>query len=333
MRKQLAIIAIILCFISIVNVVSAMTPRIKFPEWNNTNINITDWDPVKGILTITVTVEANKIPLKKVYSQPYLQSSFNTILTRFEKDAVKYGEKAVFNHRLNVKSNTTNWVEMDVRAMPETAGLKYLIRKEHSNNPAMSEILEAEANQLKAPVFIGTSLPILARDDIALRATPEIAFTLDFEHNKNNYYIWMPLDSAESQTTSSAVKLFKEAVAKKDLHSIETTAQNLIKRFDSDKKSIVFKRTKSDDNFMVPTKVAIEMLNADLLTLKAVLKNDVSELESSYKGMKPCYTKAFLAYNLAVLYKSLNQQEKSKLYIKEALKENPAWPKAKSLAD
>lgn len=332
MRRYLALFITLLCLISITSGVFAMTPRVKFPKWNNTNIKITDWNPASGILTLTVTVEANRIPLEKVYSQPYLQSSFKTIQNKFEKDSVKYGEKAVFTHRLNIKSNSNDWIEMDVRAKPNIAGMKNLIRSEYVNNEAMCGVLEAEADSIKTPIFIGTSMPVLVRDDIALDVTPEIAFTPSFENNKSNYYIWMPLDSAESKTTGSAIKLFKEAVAKKDLQTIEATCQNLIKRFDTDKKAIVFKRAKGD-NFMIPTKVAIEMLNADLATLKAILSGKAEELENTYKAMKPCYTKAFLAYNLSVLYSSLNQADKAKQYKEEALAENPAWPAAKKLAN
>lgn len=332
MRRYFALIITILCLISVTSGVFAMTPRIKFPEWNNTTIRFSDWDPAKGILTLTVTIEANKIALSKIYSQPYLQSSFKTIQNRFEKDALKYGEKVTFTHRLNIKSNTDNWIEMDVRAKPDIAGLKCLIRSEYVNSDAMCGILEAEADSIKAPLFIGTSLPVLVRDDIALDVTPEIAFTPSFEYNKSNYYVWMPLDSAESKTTGSAIKLFKEAIEKKDLHAIEATGQNLIKRFDTDKKAIVFKRAKGD-NFMIPTKIAVEMLNADIATLKAILSGKAEELENSYKTMKPCYTKAFLAYNLSLLFNSLNQKEKAQTYIKEALTENPAWPAAKKLAD
>ena len=42
---------------------------------------------------ITVQVEANRINLGKTYSQPYLQSSFNTLLTRQEKDEIKHNKK------------------------------------------------------------------------------------------------------------------------------------------------------------------------------------------------------------------------------------------------
>lgn len=328
--RKLALFITILCLISITSGVFAMTPRVKFPEWNNTSIKIADWNPERGVLTLTVTIEANRIPLEKVYSQPYLQSSFKTIQNRFEKDSLKYGEKVTFTHRLNIKSNSNDWLEMDVRAKPDVAGMKNLIRSEYVNNEAMCGILESEADNIKAPLFIGTSLPVLVRDDIALDVTPEIAFTPSFENNKASYYMWMPLDSAESKTTSSAIKLFKEAVEKKDLQAVEATGQNLIKRFDTDKRAIVFKRAKGD-NFMIPTKIAVEMLNADLATFKAVLSNNPEELENTYKAMKPCYTKSFLAYNLSVLYKSLNQADKAKTFKEEALAENPAWPAAKNL--
>ena len=325
MCKRITLLSImIICFISIVNGAFAMLPRVKFPEWNKTTIKITDWNPVKGILTITVQIEANKIPIEKAYSQPYLQSNFNMMLSKYEKDNIKQGDKATFVHKLNIKSNTNNWLEMDVRAKPDITGLKLLVRSEHINNPAMREILEAEADNINAPIFIGTSMPILVRDDIAMAVTPEIAFTPTFNHNQKTYYVWMPLDSAESQTTNSAVKIFREAVAEKNLRNIEAAGQNLIKRFDTDKRTIVFKKS-NGDNFAIPTQIAKDMLSADLACLKAVLSDNSEELEKTYQAMKPSYSKAFVAYNLYALLKD-KDKDKAEKYRKEALSQQPACP-------
>ena len=347
MRKNLTLLAIIFCLLLIASGAFAMVPRVKFPEWNHTTIKITDWDPVKGILTITVEIEANKIPIEKCYSQPYLQSNFNKLLSKYEKENIKQGEKAVFTHKLNIKNNTENWLEMDVRAKPDIAGLKLLIRSEHVNNPAMRDVLEAEADQIKSPIFIGFSMPILTRDDMALCATPELAFTPTFIHEGNKYYIWTPLETADNKTTNAAIKLFLDAVKEKDVKKIEATCQNLIKRFDTEKRSIVVKkkiepelakRPLSDRanyglnpvKFVIPTNRALEFLRTDLVCMKAILNKNPEELESEYKKMKPGYTKAFAAYNLSILYKSLKKTEKAETYKKEALKELPAWPALKN---
>lgn len=325
MCKRITLLSIlIICFLSIVNGAFAMLPRVKFPEWNKTSIKITDWDPLKGILTLTVTVEANKIPLEKVSSQPYLQSNFNMMLSKYEKENIKQGDKVTFVHKLNIKSNTHNWLELDLRAKPDITGLKLLIRSEHKENPIMRDILEAEADQIKAPIFIGTSMPILVRDDIAMSVTPEIAFTPTFIHNKTRYYIWMPLDSSESQTTNSAVKIFRESVEEKNLRNIEAAGQNLLKRFDTDKRTIVFKK-ENGDNFAIPTKVARDMLSANIACLKAILTDNPEELEKTYRAMNPSYSKAFIAYNLYALLKTKNK-DKAEKYKNEALQQQPAWP-------
>ena len=347
MRKNLALLAIIFSLFFIASGAFAMVPRVKFPEWNHTTIKITDWDPVKGILTITVEIEANKIPIEKCYSQPYLQNNFNKLLSKYEKENLKQGEKAVFTHKLNVKSNSENWLEMDVRAKPDITALKLLIRSEHVNNPAMREVLEAEADQIMAPIFIGTSMPILTRDDIAISATPEIAFTPTFIHEGNKYYIWTPLETVDNQTTNSAIKLFIEAIKEKDAKKIEATCQNLIKRFDTEKRNVVVKRnveqeaskkaltSRTQNNitnpvkFIIPTKIVLEMLTSDLVCMKAIINKNPEELEKAYNAMKPSYSKAFTAYNLSTLYKSLNKKEKAEKYKKEALKELPAWPALK----
>ena len=306
-----------------------MVPRVRFPEWNKTNIKITDWNPSNNQLTIEVEVEANKISLNKVYSQPYLQNNFKNPLPKKEIDFVKQGEKAVFKHVFNIKPNTNEWLEMDIRALPDIIGLKVLIRSEYVNKPTMIEILEAEADQIKSPMFIGTSMPLLVREDIALGVTPEIAFTPTFKHDNTSYYIWVPLDCAENKTTNSAIKLFREAIETKNLKSIEATGQNLLKRFKTDKKTIVFKKSKGD-NFAIPTKIALEMLNTDIICIKAILSGNTENLENLYKNMKPSYTKAFIAYNLFSIFKAKKEEEKAKIYKKEALDQQPAWPLLKN---
>ncbi len=325
MCKHFSILAFLLCFLTLSTGVFAMVPRVKFPEWHNSSIKITDWDPSKGILTVTVQIEANKIPIKMAYSQPYLQSEFNKLLPKYEKKDIKQGEKAVFTHKLKIKNNSTNWLEMDVRALPDVPALKLLVRSEYADRPAMREIMDAEADNIKSPLFIGTSMPILVRDDIALSVTPELAFSPIFNHNGNNYYVWLPLDCAENQTTNSAIKLFREAVKRKNLKEIETTGQNLLKRFNTERRTIVFKKA-NGDNFAIPTKIAKEMLASDIISIKAILSGNISELEKSYNSMNPCYAKAFVAYNLYMSFKSLNKTKEAEKYKKEALAEEPAWP-------
>ena len=329
MCKHFTILAVLLCFITLSTGVFAMIPRVKFPEWHNSDIKITDWNPAKGILTVTVKIEANKIPIKKVSSQPYLQSNFDKLLPKIERKDIKQGETVSIAHKLNVKNNTSNWLEMDVRALPDVAGLKILIRSEYANRPGMREILEAEADSIKSPVFIGTSMPIVVRDDIALSVTPELAFSPIFEHKGNKYYIWLPLDCAENQTTNSAIKLFREAVKSKKLKDIETTGQNLLKRFNTEKRTIVFKKV-NGDNFAIPTKIAVEMLKSDIISIKAILSDNIGDLEKSYNDMNPCYAKAFVAYNLYAYFKSVNKIKEADKYKKEALDEQPAWPLLKN---
>ncbi len=343
MRKKFALITIIFSLILIASGAFAMVPRAKFPEWNHTTIKLTDWDPVKGILTITVEIEANKIPIEKCYSQPYLQSNFNKLLSKYEKENLKQGEKVVFTHKLNIKNNSENWLEMDVRAKPDNTALKLLVRSEYAKNPAMREIMEAEAEQVKSPIFIGTSMPVLTRDDMAISATPELAFTPTFIHEGNKYYIWTPLETADSKTTNAAIKLFIDAIKEKDAKKIEATGQNLIKRFDTEKRNIVVKRkaepeaakkTKADKanpavnpvRFVIPTKITLEFLKTDLVCMKSILSKNPEELEKAYNEMKPGYPKIFTAYNLYTLLKSLKKMEIAEKYKKEALKEHPAWP-------
>ena len=139
MSKNTAILVIILCFVVLVNGAFAMVPRVKFPEWNKTSIKITEWNPAKNQLTIQVEIEANKIPLNKVYSQPYLQKNFKKPLAKKEVNFVKQGDKAIFSHVFEVKPNTDEWLEMDIRALPDIAGLKILIRSEHINNQFLQE--------------------------------------------------------------------------------------------------------------------------------------------------------------------------------------------------
>ena len=328
MLKKFAIL-LLLCFILVSNGVFAMMPRVQFPEWNKTTIKITDWDPVTGILTLTVEVEANKIPIEKVYSKPYLQNNFKKSLPKYEKENIKQGDKAVFIHKLNIKNNTSNWIEMDVRAKPDITGLKLLIRSQYPNNPTMKEILEAEADNIKSPIFIGTSMPILARDDIAMKVTPEIAFTPKFSHKDINYYIWLPLDTAESKTTNSAIKLFKEAIKDKNFKTVEASGENLIKRFETNKRTITFKKS-NGDNFAIPTKIAKEMIQADIVCIRMILTGETEKLEKTYSSMNPSYTKAFIAYNLYAFFKSINQNDKAEKYKKEALSEQPAWPLLKN---
>ena len=52
MRKNLTLLAIVFYLIFIASGAFAMVPRVKFPEWNKTDIKIADWNPAKGILTI-----------------------------------------------------------------------------------------------------------------------------------------------------------------------------------------------------------------------------------------------------------------------------------------
>lgn len=325
--KKLVLAALSVGFAIAATGLQAMTPQIRLPEWQRSKIDISEWKPAQGLLTIRVAIEASAVSLSEVSSQLRVPPELTASDSRRVRPAMKKGEKSVFLHIFNIKPDFAGWFEVDLRAMPAQKELIELIKAKHAAEPVTCKILETEALTISQPLFIGSSLPLLVRDDIAICTAAETAFRPDFKSGDQEFYIWYPATGFGKGLSAEILKAFSAAVSSGNIKSSESTADMLIRKLEATKEPLLLEKA-GDENFAIPAAVAIELIKANLLTLRAIVNKSPDELEKVLKDMKPGYTKPFLMFNLGNLYAGLKKNSKAKNWFEQALVEIEAWPLA-----
>ncbi|HOI89385.1 MAG TPA: hypothetical protein PLK28_02620 [Candidatus Rifleibacterium sp.] len=308
---------------------TAMTPEIRLPEWQRSKIDISEWKPDQKLLTIRVDIEAPSVQLEKITSKLHLPEELGVNAGQHERPFLKKGDKVVFLHKFSVKPDFAGWAEVELAAQPSQDGVLALIKSAHANEPATAAILEAEARTIDKPLNFGRSMPLLVRDDIALCTAVETALKPDFKVNGQQFYFWYPESGFGKGLTSEGLKAFTSAIGNSNLKSAEAAGNMLIKKLETSKEPLMLSRTK-DETFAIPAPVAIDLINANLATLQAIVEKSPETLEKDINAMQPGYTRPFLMFNLASLYETQKKSGLAKLWYEKAISEIPAWPLAET---
>jgi hypothetical protein len=309
--------------------VQAVTPQVRLPEWNRTSFAIAEWKPDQSILVISVSIEANQVGLSKISSQLYAPEELNVPVNRHERETLAKGDKVVFMHKISVKKGFSGWFELDVRALPDRAEMMALVARQHADAPLTRKILGEEVNTIERPLQIGTSMPILLREDAALSTMPEVAFTEELENGDRKYYLWYPPEGLGKGITAEGLKTYSAALRTASLAKSESAARMLLRKFETSSEAIGIEKA-NGETFMLPAKAAADLINANQLTMRAVFGAKPEILEEHLKAMRPGHTRPFLYYNLAVLENSQAKRTAGK-HLENALADQPAWPLAKKL--
>lgn len=326
---QLKTIALLSLLIMLTCRLSAVSPDISLPEWQKTEIGVSDWSPEEGILLVKVSLEAKNISIRKVSCQ--LNQKFDSAQAPElrTKEIINAGDKAVFLFRLHVKPEISEWIECDLRAQPDQDGLRKLVET-MKDKPLTMEILQNEVNSTTQPVLLGKSFPIFVAEDIAMGTTAEMAFRPSLEHNGKKFYIWLPPETLGAGITSEAFKALRNSVRSGNYKSAISACNLIIRRTESNKQPLTMTKG-AGETFVIPDKVALEMLLANR-AIFALLDNPESKELSELAGkIKPCYSRAFIYFNLAQSLSSGSKKVEALDWVKKALVEIPSWPTAQKL--
>ncbi len=325
--KGIVFFTVLLTVISFTGAVFAMSPQIKLPEWNKTRISVTEFDSEQNLLEIQVEIAAEKIALRNISSKVHVPKEVSMKAETRERKILKPGDKAVFIHRLNIKPEFYGWLEVDLRAQPDQEQMIELVKKIHASEPVASAILQEEAKAITQPIYIGTSMPVLVRKDIALSSSEEMAFRPDLKVNKSDFYLWYPPSGIGRGITAESLREFDKAIRMAN-HGRAVAAANLIlKKFADLSESLSLEKA-DGETFMIPYGILSDMINANLLTLKAIETRNPDELAEMVKTMRPGFTRPFLFFNLGSIYEILNRKKDAADAFKKAQEDIPAWPAA-----
>jgi hypothetical protein len=125
---------------------SAVSPDIRLPEWQKHEIRISEWQPAQKTLMLSVGIKAINTALKNVSCSMFLPWSQQTTETK-KRELLQSQDKAIFIFRLQVPEALSSWIDIDLRAQPDKAGLKKQIDK-ISDKPLTVEALNEELESL-----------------------------------------------------------------------------------------------------------------------------------------------------------------------------------------
>lgn len=319
---------------------NAMVPQVRMPEWQKTRVYISSWEPNSGKLSVCVELTA-LTNISEVSCKMNLENSNekdDTITyeitlpgTNNKKtiksnviDSLPQNSKATFKKVFNVKPDTCDWLDINLRAKPDANDLKRIIEKDYANNPTIHLILKNEIDNIKNPIYIGKITPILARNDIAITSVKDSAPNLE-KIDSEDCYFWYPETAAGKGFEAESLRTFSVAVAAKNTKNAETIGNILIKRLSASNRPLIITKS-SGDSFAIPPLVAIDLIASDIATLKAFKLNNADFIQRALNDMKESDIKSMLKYNLAALMKKQGSNNEFQKIIQELKTAYPAWP-------
>lgn len=309
--------------------VSAVSPQVQLPQWYKSKISVTEWKPEHSSLTIRVELESTLSTITQISSVLHFPKSLNIPADRRERDYLNKGDKAVFMHRVTINPDFSGWIDVELRALPLKSALVAQSRIDNTRNPLTAELVEAEIEAISTPLFVGATIPLLVRDDIAISSTPELAFKPDFAFENHKFYLWYPPVATSSGAILEAMSMYRAALIEGHCSKAIHAARLLQKLLKSHDKPLEL-TGKNGAVFTIPVKVAHDILQACILTLQAIDSKDSVKLEKAARQMVPSLSRPFVYYNLANIYRIERDRDNNIKWLEKALEDYPAWAEAQS---
>ncbi len=321
--KGLILLLLTTCIFS--QSVFAMSPQIRLPQWHNTSISLSEYKPDQGLLTVQVEIVADFVSLSNISSRLHGPESLKLTADVREKAILKKGDRAVFLHQIKLAADYHGWLEVDVRAQPHQGELMQLVKATSKDSPIALKVLEAEVRSVNQPISIGRSMPLFTSNDIAMSTTAEMALRPELKVGNHQLYLWYPPTGIGSGLTAEALKAFDTAIRQGNFSRAEAAARLVKKRFSDDKEALLLEKAKGE-TFTIPGKMVIELIDANLVTLKALNEKDPMVLLKAAQAAGASYLRPFLHFNLATVYELNKQPSEAKEHFLAARKDLPTWP-------
>lgn len=325
------IITLMAMFTAITCVATAMTPQLTLPQWQETKITFTQWEPEKNELSLEITVNALDISIENLTCELSSSDGNVKIMTPSHKTGlVKPKQKATFKTLIKIKPETSFWLDVALRGKPDTKVLAEKVSEKYKNQPNLKMVMESEVAQIKDSLYFGRLLPVLARADVALSGVPETTMTA-ISHKEKKYYMWQPEPTMGRGFEAESLKTFAAAVRQKNHANAEKIGTVLSNRLKSNNTPITIEKA-NGDSFMIPVKVANMLIKANIATLAAFKDENPEELETFIKETEPSDVRLMAKFNLGQLHLSLNNKGKAQSIFREIAKQLPSWPLLQSVA-
>ena len=335
------LLALLSVFIFVFSVfpVNAMVPQVRLPEWQKTKVYISSWEPTKNKLVVCVELCA-LTNISEISCKMNLENGQatddkiirETIDTKNNKQTIKANtlksllknEVVTFKKEFKVKPNTSDWLDINLRAKPDSNELREIVDQLYLNNPSVNIILKSEIDNIKNPIYIGRITPILTRTDIAVTSVKECTPNLE-KINDSNVYLWYPELPLGQGYEAETLKVFSMAVSAKKNKDAETIGNILIKRLQQLNRPLKISKP-SGEVFTIPPTIAIDLITGDIATLNSYKTNDTSHIENIIVNMKDSDIKQMLKFNLAVLKSRIGSKAESEPLFEELKKDCNFWP-------
>lgn len=315
-----------------IQMLSAMTPEIKMPQWCKTEVSLTEWNPETSMFIISVEIAADKIDMSQVTSKASFQKWPNLKVREHEREFLKKGERSMFSHKIHAKAPFETWVDFDIRALPDIKQLLALIEVENKNNATKRGILTRDAQRIDKPVYIGLSIPLCVREDLAMAVTSDLLPALVKEKDAPLYYTWNPKDFKINSPIASSLKIFEKAMKTQNPESLRIALLGIEQACDKHAEDFVVLQLIDGTDIALPKQMLLEFAKLNSATQAALkAKNPARLIEFTDTLPADSFVKPFAHFNLAGIFNQKASFESAAKNYKIAISKQPTWPLAKEL--
>ncbi|MGM0601244.1 MAG: hypothetical protein ACQETH_15650 [Candidatus Rifleibacteriota bacterium] len=309
----------------------AVSPDASLPQWYKADFFVSEWLPEQKSLIIQVDIEAKEADLHNVSCRLYQDFSKIQNGQVRNRKIIQAGDKASFLFRFQVEPPLDTWFDCDLRAMPDPRGLTRAVEKE--NNDALTHKVKMDQiKAIKEPIKIGTTFPVFVRDDIAQTTTAQLAFRPEIKHCGRDLYLWLPENSVGKGITGETLKALKKSTKSLKFKSAVAACDLLIRKFSNRTEPVVI-QTGPQETFEIPVKVAIQLIEGNRITLKALRDKNIQVMKNTIDNMEPKFYRPYVCFNLAQFLLVHDFKEEAAKWLEIALNDIPSWSKAEELLE
>lgn len=314
----------------VVNNLFAERHWLKMPEWYSLSYQLSEWCPVEGRLTVEVKIKSTIGEIRDINSTLVMPDDLKMADDTRNIAKISKADKVVLLYNLQIPSNYHGWLQYNLTAQPPVEQMKKEVRKSLADSPQRKKIMLKELDGINAPFFIGASIAVTTRDDLAMAVAPQLIMQDKFDYKDTRLYLWYPPENIVEGITQSTFNTYSDMLNNQNTKGANRASRLIVRRLDERQQPLQMKVGRSEI-FSVPTDVVKELLRFNNMILDVAESGEVQKLHDFAKTMKPSIMCPFLYYNIALIHNQNNNHEQYRLWLRRAINELPSWPQALKL--
>jgi hypothetical protein len=310
----------------------AVTPDVRWPEWNRVIPQVSAWNPDTGEVQVSIEVRAIGGNLHMLSASVSWPEGFRGVGAPQKLNRLASGKSWVTIHRAVGPQQFDGWAEMLVSGLPDPVALKERIARTPEYSPVVREIMNRELAGLKEPIPIGRAIPLFVSPEIGVVFPGTWLFSRVKLGEYPPVFLWAPAFTMGSGELAQVYAGFKDALTG---NRRDVAVQSLGRIWELTRNHQGFVEVSSADGQSSSLAVTVisPCLTANRLVLRGLtdLSGAIAEHRELEKSLETGPANPYLHVNWGLLLMARGQGLEAEKHFQTALREIPGMVLAADL--